>query len=80
MTAKEQIGKYYHDVYILDAQYNGKDKDILEKHMIEFAKLHIEAFKEEITKKGIYLCKHDGWDWIVELDKINNLYSTENIK
>lgn len=75
MTAKEFLLKEY-DGY-LSGDYVPSEVYPL---MIEFAKMHLEAFKKEIKDNGYYMTDHDGWDNCVDTTAINNLYSLENIK
>jgi hypothetical protein len=50
----------------------------IEKAMIEFAKLHVEAALEAAAKDA--KIEHNGFDWIVDDKSIEDSYPLDNIK
>ena len=83
-TAKDYISKNLTDFWEGGkAQYNGED---VEKTMIEFAKLHVEAALKQASEEAKITYDYSGntgseyCDEFVDKDSILNSYPLENIK
>ncbi len=80
-SAKELLNTIYNDDYRSSYKTFYSDQCV-EKSMIEFAKLHVEAALKIASEKGVTELRSEGNsdDQIVNKDSILNAYPLENIK
>ena len=70
------ISHFYNDKYNRMSCFS----DDVQKAMIEFAKLHVEAALKEAAEKALVYADEGGYSEFVDESSILNAYSLENIK
>lgn len=77
-TAKEFFNSYSLEEYD-EGGYLGLDDDIGAKMLIEFAKMHLEAAKIEISEKATCMDEDPFYSSMIDKNSILDTYPPENI-